>query len=77
MKAPAMAAALDTWPVGVPGLSGIVTSRPTFATPPDVFTECVASPVPLSDTQKGEPLENETPQGLTRFGSVIAAWFTD
>ena len=33
----------------------------------------LATPVPSFETQSGDVAENETPQGLTRFGSVIWA----
>ena len=33
----------------------------------------LASPVPLSEIQNGLVGENETPQGLTRLGSVACA----
>lgn len=40
-------------------------------TPAAVYTD--ANPVPLSEIQNGVVLPNETPQGLTRFGSTVVA----
>src|SRR5439155_17515697 len=69
---------LNTCPVGAevsPDGDGMVTGSRTFSvTLPPTNESMLDSPVPLSEIQNGLVNENETPQGLTRLGSVVRAW---
>src|SRR5215831_8355330 len=72
LKLPATFA--NTWPVGLPA-PGIVTVNPCFvvACVTGLTLYNVATPMPLDDTQNGEPPDREIPHALTRLGSVICA----
>src|SRR3954470_10413877 len=66
---------LKTTPVGEaggvpPGCTGIVTTSGTI--PPEPLYS-VETPVPLSATHHGLLELRASPQGLTRFGSVVGA----
>src|ERR1041384_266946 len=66
---------LKTVPVGAeggvpPGGTGMVTTNGTIA-PAPLYS--VATPVPLSATHHGLVALRASPQGLTRWGSVVAA----
>src|SRR6185437_2037056 len=80
-KAPWPAAILKTSPVGVPSFPmGSAGAGPGIKTTsccgvPAVLCS-VAAPAPLSDTQKGEPVDSPTPQGFRRIASVLTAVWT-
>src|ERR1700687_3483201 len=66
---------LNTCPVGAEGgtprVGGGTVTTNGIMLPAPLYS--VATPVWLSDTQNGEVGANDTPHGLTKFGSVVTA----